>query len=219
MTATTPDPETTSRTTERPRPTQAERTAFTRDTLLRACLEVVAERGYQRASLAAIGERAGYSRGIVSFTFGSKSALLAEVVENMFDRWAQATFGPMPESVSASDALCAAIDSVAEGARRSPVETRAFYLLLFEALGPLPELQPRFAALHDSIRGGVADRIRKGIAEGNVPADLDPDAQAALIIGAMRGAMYQWLLDPDRVDLDRVLGEQRRNMRRILEQA
>lgn len=202
-----------------PRPTQAERKALTRARLFRACLEVVADRGYQRASLAAIGQRAGYSRGVVNSTFGSKSALLGELVEAMYENWTRTTFGPMSDDSSTADALCAAIDAVGERARRAPVETRAFYLLLFEALGPLPELQPRFAALHESIRGQIALRIRDGITAGNVRDDVDPDAQAALIVGAIRGAMYQWLLDPERVELDHLLGELRNNTRRILEQA
>jgi hypothetical protein len=31
--------------------------------------------------------------------------------------------------------------------------------------------------------------------------------------------MYQWLLDPDHIDLDRLFEEQKRNVRRVLQPA
>ena len=197
--------------------TQAERTARTRARLLDASFELIAERGYRQASLAAIGERAGYSRGVVNHCFGSKAALLGELVEEMLHRWDHSRLRPRVGDRVGADALCAAIDDVREQAHETPTDLKAFYLLLFEALGPLPELQPRFAELHARIRTGSAHWIRAGIEAGTVRRDVDPDAQAALFSATFRGAMYQWLLDPERFDLDGVLDEFKRNVRRTLE--
>ncbi|MDJ0788891.1 MAG: TetR/AcrR family transcriptional regulator [Myxococcota bacterium] len=202
-----------------PRLSQAQRTARTRSRLLRASLDLVAERGYERASLAAIGERAGYSRGVVNHCFGSKSALLGALVEEMFERWGDESLRPVVEGRVGADALCAVIDSVRSQAHQAPVELKAFYLLLFEALGPLPELRPRFAELHRRMRAGAAHWIRAGVEAGVVGSDVDAEAQAGLFVGAFRGAMYQWLLDPEHVDLDRLLDEQQRSVRRVLEPA
>ncbi len=198
------------------RRTQVERTATTRRRLLRAALELVAERGYERASLAAIGERAGYSRGIVTTCYGSKGDLLASVLEDMLERWGHRSLRPHVGDRVGADALCAAIDAVKEQARNHPVEVKAFFLLLFEALGPLPEMRPRFAEVHRQQRAGVTRWIRAGIAAGRVRADVDAEAQAGLFLAVFRGAMYQWLLDPERIDLDRLLDEQKRNVRRVL---
>ena len=192
---------------------KAEQTARARSSLLHAALDIIAERGYQRASLAAIGERAGYSRGVVNFHFGSKAVLLATLVESMFDHWRRTTLGPIPESLGAADALCAGLASVRDLALDSPSMVRAFYVLLFEALGPLPELRPRFASLHELLRADVAERIRAGINAGDVRSDIDPEAQAALLVGSIRGVMYQWLLDPGLLDLTRVFDELQQNVR------
>ncbi len=200
-----------------PRLSKAEQTARARSRLLRATLDLIGERGYQRASLAAIGERAGYSRGVVNFHFGSKAALLATLVEEMFERWSRTAIGPVTDASNTIDAMCASVASVRDQASEAPVESRAFYLLLFEALGPLPELRPRFAALHESIRRGTADRIRAGIEAGHVRSDIDPDAQAALQLGAIRGIMYQWLLDPEQLDLNRLFDELQQNVRSSLQ--
>ena len=117
------------------------------------------------------------------------------------------------------DALCAAVDAVRDQVRNHPVELKAFFLLLFEAIGPLPELKLRFAEVHRLQREGIAAWIRAGIAAGSVRVDVDADAQAALFLSVFRGAMYQWLLDPDHINLDRLFEEQKRNVRRVLQPA
>ena len=196
--------------------TKADQTARARSRLLRAALDLIAERGYQRASLAAIGERAGYSRGVVNFHFGSKSALLANLIESMYDHWRRTTLGPIPEDLMAADALCAELASVRDLALGAPSAAQAFYVLLLEALGPLPELRPRFASLHEGLRSEVAERLRAGIEAGDVRSDVVPEAQAALLVGAIRGVMYQWVLDQERIDLAGALDELQKNLRASL---
>jgi AcrR family transcriptional regulator len=197
--------------------TQAERSARTRRRILRAALDLVADNGFERASLAAIGARAGYSRGIVTSCFGTKADLLATVLQDMLERWGHRSLRPAVGGQVGAAALCAAIDAVRDQARNHPVELKAFFLLLFEAIGPLPAMKPRFAEVHRLQREGIAAWIRAGIAAGSVRADVDAEAQAALFLSVFRGAVYQWLLDPEHIDLDRLFDEQKRNVRRILE--
>lgn len=191
-----------------PRLSQRQRTARTRQRLLEATLELVADRGYDRTSLAAIGQRAGYSRGVVNHCFGSKAALLAELVTFMFERWDHTQLRPALERRVGVDALVATIDAVRRQAHQNPVELRAFYALLFEGLGPLPELRPRNVEFHRRLRSETARLIALGIEAGNVRTGIDAEAQAGLFVGAFRGVMYQWLLDPEDVDLDSLLDEQ-----------
>ena len=51
------------------RSTQAERRSRSEEALLDAAAELIAERGVERASLAAIGARAGVSRGLAKHAF------------------------------------------------------------------------------------------------------------------------------------------------------
>ena len=71
----------------KPRRTQAERSAESDRRMLRAALKLIGERGYRGTSLAAIGEEAGYSRGLVNERFGSKSGLLWVLVKHMLRAW------------------------------------------------------------------------------------------------------------------------------------
>jgi hypothetical protein len=41
------------------------------------------------------------------------------------------------------------------------------------------------------------------VADGSVRGDIDPDVAAVLIASALQGLAYEWLLQPDAVDLDR----------------
>lgn len=63
--------------------TQTERRAETRDRLLRAAREVIAERGVDGASVDAIAERAGRTSGAIYDHFGGKDGLLFAVVRDL----------------------------------------------------------------------------------------------------------------------------------------
>ncbi len=199
-----------------PRLNQPARRARSRQKLLTAALELISEQGYERTTLAAIGERAGYSRGVVGHFFGSKEGLLTELVERMMARWGRDSLEPAVGQKSGTDALCAAIDAVLEQTRTHPDEVRAFYALLFEALGPLPAVRASFAGLHERVRERVRDWIQQGIENGSVRESVDAAPQALLFLAVLRGVVYQWLLDPENVELAPALEEQKRNLVHML---
>ena len=76
-------------------------------------------------------------------------------------------------------------------------------MLMFEALGPRPEMAGDFARLHQPPQGAGGEWIARGIEAGEVRADVDPQAAAVTVIGALGGIAYQYLLDPRGIDLDR----------------
>ncbi|HEX3597318.1 MAG TPA: TetR/AcrR family transcriptional regulator [Polyangiaceae bacterium] len=198
----------------RPRRTQEERVAESDRNMLSAALRLIGERGYRGTSLAAIGEAAGYSRGLVHERFGSKAGLLWILVKEMLRVWNREGREHGLAGRSGLDGLCDALDNH----RRALEEDRgirAFYALMFEALGPTPELVAEFRALHARFRGDIERTLRSGMDEGTVRKDIDAAAQAALLMGTLRGIAFQWLLDPHGFPLDRVYEEEKRNLRRL----
>ena len=185
------------------RRTQAERTALSEDRLLAAALQLISERGYERTTLQAIGERAGYSRGLVGHRFGSKEGLLWAALERMFRHWGAESLAPAVGQRVGIDALHAAIDTTRASLHAAPERLRAFYALLFESLGPLPALRPKVADFHRRQRAAVEEWIEAGVRAGTVRADVDAATQAALFVSAIRGAAWQWLIDPS-VDVDAI---------------
>lgn len=196
------------------RRTQAERTATSDERMLYAALKLIGQRGYRGTSLAAIGEEAGYSRGLVNERFGSKDGLLWVLVRNMmrvYRRDVRATQG----KVGGVDQLCNLLDNHRK-ALELEVPIRALYALMFEAMGPIPQLQPEFQKLHESFRGDIEGVLRDGTKAGLIRADIDPAAQAAILLGALRGIAFQWLLDRNAFSLDAAYSELKQNLRRSL---
>jgi AcrR family transcriptional regulator len=89
----------------RARRTQAERTAATRERILSAVVESIAEVGFQRTTAAEIAQRAGVTWGAVQHHFGGKDGILSAVLEDSFARLARRlaeipSRGPLTERVA-----------------------------------------------------------------------------------------------------------------------
>lgn len=199
----------------RKRRTQPERVAESDRRMLAAALRLIGERGYRGTSLAAIGEAAGYSRGLVHERFGSKAGLLWALVKHMLRVWNLDSRARGHTGHAGIEALCDQLDN-----HRRAVEEekgiRAFYALMFEALGPTPDLLPEFRGLHREFRAEIEKTLRAGIAAGLIRSDVDPKAQAAILLAAQRGIAFQWLLDPEGFPLAAAYEELKRNLRRTL---
>ena len=77
----------------RTRRTQAERTAATRERILAAVVESIAEVGFQRTTANEIARRAGVTWGAVQHHFGAKHGILEAVLEESVARLADRTAG------------------------------------------------------------------------------------------------------------------------------
>ena len=199
----------------RKRRTQHERVAESDQRMLAAALRLIGERGYRGTSLAAIGEAAGYSRGLVHERFGSKAGLLWALVKQILRVWRQESQARGHAGHAGIEALCDLLDN-----HRRAVEEdrgiRAFYALMFEALGPTPELLAEFRELHRGFRADIERTLRAGIESKQIRADIDPQAEAAILLGTLRGIAFQWLLDAQAFPLAAAYDELKRNLRRTL---
>jgi AcrR family transcriptional regulator len=183
--------------------------------MLRAAMKLIGQRGYKGTSLAAIGEAAGYSRGLATERFGNKQGLLWALVKRMLRAWAdEGRAHSDPKHVGLE-----ALDDMLDNHRRALAQDepiRAFYALMFEALGPTPDLQPEFRDLHRTFRADIAKLLRAGIKAGTIRRDVDVAAQSALVLASLRGIAFQWLLEPEAFDVGAAYKELKRNLRKAL---
>jgi AcrR family transcriptional regulator len=140
------------------RRTQAERRAETERRLLEATMEIVAARGVRAVTLAAVGEAAGASRGIVTHQFGSRRGLLDALTLELQNRFAAPETDDLLELV---DAYLAAFDE-------RPLNTRVFAVLWAEAQAGDADLRPAFEArdarFHATLTGYLrGDEARAGV--------------------------------------------------------
>jgi AcrR family transcriptional regulator len=179
---------------------QRERSQRSTRALLDAAGEVIAEVGYENMTLAAVGERAGYSRGLVTSRFGSKQKLLAALVERMTAGWTHRNVLPRTTGRSGLEAVVTLLDAIRAQAHEDPRALRVLYALMFEALGPNGDLRAHFVEFHRTMRADIAKLVRRGVRDGSIRAGTDPVAEAVCIAGGLRGVAYQWALDPDAFD-------------------
>jgi AcrR family transcriptional regulator len=179
---------------------QEERSSNSTKRLLEAAGELISEGGYAAMTLSAVGERAGYSRGLATARFGSKRELLEALVERITTVWNVRNVQPRTLGKSGLDGLLITLDAIRVQAKRDPAPLRRLYALQFEALGPVPELRAHFVEFHRTMRADMTAFIRRGLRDGSVAAGTNAKAEGAAIVGALRGIGYQWLLDPDDVD-------------------
>ncbi|WP_410643803.1 TetR/AcrR family transcriptional regulator [Amycolatopsis sp. lyj-346] len=195
------------------RRTQQERREQAEAALLAAAAELVVEQGVRSLTLARVGERAGYSRGIVTHHFGGKQALVERLA-----RATQAGFVPgLDDLPPGLDRLLRLIDGYLGELGRIGAFNRAFLLLWAEA-ATQPELAPIFRERDAAFRADLREDVEAGIADGTIDAGVGADEVATAVVGQLRGIALQRLLDPAGVDPEAlrrsVTGHWRRALRR-----
>ncbi|ONI81449.1 TetR family transcriptional regulator [Actinosynnema sp. ALI-1.44] len=186
--------------TRHERRTQEQRRNTTRAALLEAAAELVVELGMRAVTLARVGERAGYSRGIVTHNFGSKQALLDALAKASQSGFVPGV-GDMPPGL---ERLTALIEGYVNELGRDKVTGRAFLVLWAEAATTTSELSKVFRERDEAFRADLRDDVAAGIADGTIHADTDPSDVAVAILGQLRGIGMQRLLDPGAFDPHRL---------------
>lgn len=178
------------------RRSQAERRDESERRLLEAAAGLVVEQGIGAATFANIGERAGYSRGLVTQRFGSKQGLIEAMIERLQVRMADLLDDRDIGELNGLEQVLTNVDVFLRALDREG-ELRAYFVLLASAVADVSELRAPFAAAHKRVEQSYEALFLKGQAEGSVKADLDA-AAAALMTGALLfGLSMQLLLDPD----------------------
>jgi AcrR family transcriptional regulator len=199
-----------------PRRTQAERVEASDRALIAAAIALIAERGYDRTTLAAIGETAGYSRGLVTQRFGSKEGLLWAVMRQLLGVWSAQALRPRVGERVGIEALRATLDVYLDAVSERPQNIRAYYALLREADGAVPAVRDHIVQIHRDEREAITAWIADGQRTGSVRDDVDPRAEAVLFLGVLRGVTTQWLLDPNHVDIVAALTQYGATLERTL---
>lgn len=179
--------------------TQAERTAISDKAMLDAAIDLLLERGTDGTTLAAIGEKAGYSRGLATYRFGSKAGLYDEVCKSISRHWLDYLKTDVGEKIGI-DAMCAALDSFFQFVSDSPREARVLQILYCGAASPKSEYRQTSANIHQRQQDDVAAWVRAGQAVGTVRANADPKSIAAQYIAYISGMTYLWLINPKSID-------------------
>jgi AcrR family transcriptional regulator len=190
----------TARAPVRIRRSQAERREESERQLMAATMAIVATRGVSAATLDAIGEEAGYSRGLAAKKFGSKVAVMEAVIAHLQRQREEIIAAEHLNEMPALDAIGHFIEQLARELRRE-YSRRAYVMLMASAVADASPMSEAFAASNDRWLAWLEDTIRRGQRVGSIRPEADPSASALMIGSLLLGMSMQWLVNP-KTDID-----------------
>jgi len=174
--------------------------------LLSAAADIFSARGFHDASVDAVAERAGYSKGAVYWHFDGKDDLFLALIEEHVDR-------PLREMAELLESAPADRDMAPEASRRLAelIAGQPDWILLdheywLRAMRD-PQLRRRYAERRRDLRTALGDALarRMETLEAETPA-VDPERIATAFMALIVGLAQQALVDPGAVP-DDLLGE------------
>lgn len=183
------------------RPTQEVRRADAERRLLAAAAELIRDVGPSRVTLANIGERAGYSRGLATHHFGSKGAMMRRLVESVTVEFRKEVLAESA-SDSALDEALGLVRTYIRTLSQLKSANRARLVLWADAVATgTPDIRSAMVAADREFRDELARHIERGVSSGEFADSVDPSGFATVLIGALRGIALQSMLD-EGVNLD-----------------
>jgi AcrR family transcriptional regulator len=181
---------------------QTPRGAASRDRLLAAAAAELIERN-GTLEVVSVAARARVSVGLIYRWFGSKSGLVAAVVDDFYDRLDAAVFQP---------------DPVPGGTWAERERARTELAVAFHYDDPLAAIvlstvtrEPRIAAIEaDRLNRQVAaatSNLERGQRRGEIPRELDPELVGAMVLGGLREVLRHALARDPRPPRDAVVDE------------
>ena len=170
-----------------------------RDAILRAAIDVFAERGYFNAQVADVARAAGVAAGTVYLYFKSKDDLLVSIFERS-----------MREGLTDSRAAVADLADPPERLRRLARghlarlgNDRNLAVVFQVELRQSTKFMERFSStlLRDYL-GLIREAIADGQREGLFRADIKPTSAAKMLFGALDEMATNWILSRRRYSLE-----------------
>ncbi len=170
-----------------------------RHQIMDAALTVFSHLGFERASMDDIAKEAGVSKGALYLYYKSKDAIIAKLLQLFFD-----------QALKQVKLLAAGEGSVTE-------QLLAFARVLTREMDRMAAMQPislqfyaiaaRHATIRQHLRAYFADYralmeevIQRGIAQGELRADISPAETAVTLTALLEGLALLWLIDPQATD-------------------
>ncbi len=182
-----------------PRRTQQQRRDQAETALLNAAAELVIEEGVHSLTLARVGERAGYSRGLATHYFGSRQALLQRLAHATQSGFVPGLDGAPP----GLGRLLRLIDGYIGALGQLRMPNRAFLLLWAEA-ATAADLAAIFRERDEAFRSDLRQDIAAGITDGTIRPDATAEDVAVAVLAQLRGIGLQRLVDSPAVDTERL---------------
>ncbi len=173
---------------------RAARVGRNRDQVLAAARRVFLARGYERATLDAIADEAGFSKGVVYSQFESKGDLfLALLEQRIAERAAQ------NEAIAKRQTGAEGLAAILRAAREDSEQGREWRLLLLEFrlhAARDRELNRRYTEAHQRTIAGVAATLERILGDSRDEFVESPRHLATLVLAFELGLLLERTADP-----------------------
>lgn len=177
--------------------------AGTRERILQAAIELIAEVGGDRLRSRAVAERAGVNQALVHYHFGSMAALLHAADEAVMAKEGEPFFAALDDEVTASgliEGLFAAVEKIGE----PTPELMVGIDMLSRATRDEASRSRSKDALAE-LRRLIRDRLAAAERRGEIGEQVDPEAAAAVLGALVDGLGMHRLIDPE-LDIGPAIG-------------
>lgn len=177
-----------------PRPTSARRAA-TRARLLAGAREVIAEQGVRGASVEAICDAAGFTRGAFYSNFGDRDELVLALIADDHETTLASVGAVLADPPEEPEQIVAAIlERLADVNPRQRYLTRA-ELTLYAVR--TPAVRADFIRLREEFRSAFRRAVEEAAARRNLDLVLDSTTLVRTVEALHDGATAQSLIEPD----------------------
>ncbi len=174
-----------------------------REQMLRAALEVIAERGYPETRIADVAERAGTSPALVIYYFKTKDQLLTEAIRFSEDTWYEAGTSRMAAIGTAAGRLEELIAmSCLPEADAEPKSSWLLWLDLWAQAVRHPEVAAVRQKFDERWRETICSLVTEGQEAGEF-GPVDPASFAVILSALLDGLAIQIALADPAVDAGR----------------
>jgi len=179
-----------------------------------ALLRVVAAEGFEAASIPRIARELGASTGLVQAYFRSKDELLLFAAEQLADRLRSRVEAALAHGDGVKERLLYGMSVIGGADEEYPTEGRVWLAFLARAT-----VHPRLREVHAAGEREIRERCRLAfeIARdlGEVPGDIDPEAEARSLTAFADGLALQRAVEPDVITGDEVRARLRHYLDRV----
>jgi TetR/AcrR family transcriptional repressor of nem operon len=163
----------------------------TRELLLRAAFEEIHRNGFQAASLSKILADTSLTKGALYHHFPNKTALGYAVVDELVaNEISQRWLAPLENQDDPITALRTLLQEAGKSLRPADIILGCPLNNLAQEMSPVDEgFRKRINHIYNVWRGGIAQALMRGQANGTVRTDVKPGETAAFLVAAMEGCM------------------------------
>ncbi len=165
-----------------------------RTEIIEAFFRTISEKGFARATIREIADRAGCNHGLLHHYFADKQAIIHASVEHAVNVYKQDLLEGLNKFESAADQLRFLIPRYLDIGRLN-LEISQAWLDLYALSKNEASIKKPVQACFREARDIISEVIARGIRDGEF-RKVNPRMMATVILGSLEGATLLWVIDP-----------------------